>query len=166
MVRNKAVRYAMFGLLYFSQGTVLGYFTALNALYLLSKGVSMTDVGIFALIALIPFVIKIFLGMLSDNVNLLGLGHRKPYILLGLAIQISSLIVAPLIDPAQTYWGFVALGFVLQMGMALYDTCTDGLALDTIPEEEQSTIQGFMVGGRALGVVITASVAGLLAEVS
>jgi PAT family beta-lactamase induction signal transducer AmpG len=126
----------------------------------------MTDVGIFALIALIPFVIKIFLGMLSDNVNLLGLGHRKPYILLGLAIQISSLIVAPLIDPAQTYWGFVALGFVLQMGMALYDTCTDGLALDTTPEEEQSTIQGFMVGGRALGVVITASVAGLLAEVS
>ena len=83
MYKNKAVRYTMFGLLYFSQGTVLGYFTALNALYLLSKGVSMTDVGIFALIALIPFVIKIFLGMLSDNVNLLGLGHRKPYILLG-----------------------------------------------------------------------------------
>ena len=166
MVKNKALRYTLFGLLYFSQGTVLGYFTALNALYLLSRNVSMTDVGIFALIAMIPFVIKIFLGMLSDNVNLLGLGHRKPYILLGLTIQIACLIVAPLIDPALYYWEFVALAFVLQLGMALYDTCTDGLALDTTPEEEQSTIQGFMVGGRAMGVIIAASAAGLLAEFS
>ncbi|MBN1811195.1 MAG: MFS transporter [Anaerolineae bacterium] len=166
MYKNNAARYTLFGLLYFSQGTVLGYFTALNALYLLSKGISMTNVGIFALIAMIPFVLKIFLGMLSDNVNLLGLGHRKPYILLGLAIQIACLIAAPLIDPAQYYWGFVALAFVLQLGMALYDTCTDGLALDTTPEEEQSTIQGFMVGGRALGVIIAASAAGLLAEIS
>lgn len=48
--------------------------------------------------------------------------------------------------------------------MALYDTCTDGLALDTTPVHEQGTIQGFMVGGRAAGVVITASVVGWLAQ--
>lgn len=164
MHRNKFLRYSMFGSLYFTQGTVLSYFTALNALYFLSRGLTMTDVGVFGFIALIPFVIKIFLGMLSDRVNLLGLGHRKPYILLGLLIQTACLAVAPLIDPAQYYWGFVALAFILQMGMALYDTCTDGLALDTTPENEQGTIQGFMVGGRALAVVVTASVVGLLAE--
>jgi PAT family beta-lactamase induction signal transducer AmpG len=164
MPEKKAVRYAMFGSLYFSQGTVLSYFTALNALYFLSRGLSMTSVGIFASIAMIPFVIKIFLGMLSDKVNLFGLGHRKPYILLGLVVQTLCLVVVPFIDPAKHYWGFVALAFILQMGMALYDTCTDGLALDTTPEEEQGTIQTFMVGGRALGVVITASAVGLLAE--
>jgi PAT family beta-lactamase induction signal transducer AmpG len=154
----------MFGSLYFTQGTILSYFTALNALYFLSRGLSMTDVGIFASIALIPFVIKIFLGMLSDRVNLLGLGHRKPYILLGLLVQTACLVIVAYIDPAEYYWGFVALAFILQMGMALYDTCTDGLALDTTAPEEQGTIQGFMVGGRALGVVLTASVVGLLAE--
>jgi len=124
----------------------------------------MGDVGIFGAIALIPFVIKIFLGMLSDRVNLLGLGHRKPYILLGLLIQTICLFIAPFIDPAHNYWGFVALAFILQLGMALYDTCTDGLALDTTPVEEQGTIQGFMVGGRAAGVVITASLLGVLAQ--
>ena len=164
MHTSKAVRYAMFGLLYFAQGTILAYFTALNALYFLSKGLSMTDVSIFATIALIPFVIKIFLGMLSDRVNLLGMGHRKPYILLGLLIQTLCLILAPWIDPAKHYWGFVVLAFVLQMGMALYDTCTDGLALDTTPEAEQGTIQGFMVGGRAVGVIVTSSLVGLLAQ--
>ncbi len=161
---SRALRYTMFGLLYFTQGTVLSYFTALNGLYFLSRGLSMTDVGIFGTIALIPFVIKIFLGMLSDRVNLLKMGHRKPYILLGLAVQTACLIVAPFIDPGRAYWGFVALAFILQMGMALYDTCTDGLALDTTPVEEKGTIQGFMVGGRALGVVVTASAVGLIAE--
>jgi PAT family beta-lactamase induction signal transducer AmpG len=164
MSENKIARYTMFGSLYFSQGTILSYFTALNALYFLSRGLSMADVGIFASIALIPFVIKVFLGMLSDRVNLFGLGHRKPYILLGLAVQVICLVVVPFVDPAEYYWGFVAIAFTLQMGMALYDTCTDGLALDTTPEDEQGLIQGFMVGGRAVGVVVTASVVGLLAE--
>ena len=94
----------------------------------------MADVGVFGAIALIPFVIKIFLGMLSDRVNLFGMGHRKPYILIGLIIQALCLVFAPFIDPAANYWGFVAMAFTLQMGMALYDTCTDGLALDTTPK--------------------------------
>lgn len=164
MLKSKTARYTMFGSLYFSQGTVFSYFTSLNALYFLSKGLSMADVGIFGAIALIPFVIKIFLGMLSDRVNLLGLGHRKPYIILGLLVQTLCLVIVPFIDPADDYWLFVALAFILQLGMALYDTCTDGLALDTTPVDEQGTIQGFMVGGRAAGVVITASVLGWLAQ--
>lgn len=164
MYTNKVLRYGMFGLLYFTQGTILSYFTALNALYLLERGLRMTDIGVFAAIALIPFVIKIFFGMFSDRVNLLGLGHRKPYILLGLLIQVICLILVPFIDPSANYWLFVGLAFILQTGMALYDTCTDGLALDTTPEAEQGTIQGFMVGGRALAVVATASAVGLLAQ--
>lgn len=164
MHRNKTLRYTMFGSLYFTQGTVLSYFTALNALYFLSRGLNMTDVGVFGAIALVPFVIKIFLGMLSDRVNLFGWGHRKPYILIGLLVQLACLVVVPFVDPADSYWGFVALAFTLQMGMALYDTCTDGLALDTTPPEEQGTIQGFMVGGRALAIVLTASILGILAD--
>jgi len=164
MFKSKTARYTMFGSLYFSQGTVFSYFTSLNALYFLSRGLSMADVGIFGAIALIPFVIKVFLGMLSDRVNLFGMGHRKPYIIIGLLIQALCLVIVPFIDPADDYWLFVALAFILQLGMALYDTCTDGLALDTTPVEEQGTIQGFMVGGRAAGVVITASILGWLAQ--
>ncbi len=164
MPKSKTVRYTMFGLLYFSQGTIMSYFTAMNALYFLDNGLEMTDVGIFASIAMIPFVIKIFLGILSDRVNLLGMGHRRPYILLGLLTQTICLLIAPFIDLSTHYWWFVVLAFVLQMGMALYDTCTDGLAVDTTPADELGTMQGFMVGGRALGVVLTASAVGLLAQ--
>jgi len=115
-------------------------------------------------IALLPFIFKIFLGMLSDRVNLLGHGHRKPYILIGLVVQAVCLLVVPQVNPGTHFWLYVALAFLLQLGMALYDTCTDGLALDTTPPEEEGTIQGFMVGGRALGVVLIAGIIGLVAD--
>ncbi len=160
----KSSRYAMFAMLYFAQGAVLSYFTALNALYLLQFDLSMSQIGLVGTIGLIPFVLKIFLGMLSDRVNLFHLGHRKPYILIGLAVQAACLVAAPQIDPGTQYWLFALLAFTLMSGQALYDTCTDGLALDTTPKNEQGTIQGFMVGGRALGIVLISAVIGLLAE--
>lgn len=164
MPQNKTLRYLIFGSLYFTQGTILGYFASLNALYLQSRGLTLTDIGIFGAIALIPFVIKIFLGMLSDKVNLFGKGHRIPYIYIGLAVQFLLLIFVPFVNPKQYYWGFVAMAFFLQLGMALYDTCTDGLALDTAPEEEHGRIQAWMVGGRAVGTVVAASAVGILAD--
>ncbi len=164
MSEHKFVRYLTFGSLYFTQGTILGFFAALNALYLLDNGLQMTDVGVFGLIALLPFVLKIGLGILSDRVNLFGMGHRKPYIFIGLTVQFLCLVAAPFIDPGLFFWGYVALAFTMQLGMALYDTCTDGLALDTTPQAEQGIIQGFMVGGRAVGSIIAASVVGVLAE--
>jgi PAT family beta-lactamase induction signal transducer AmpG len=165
-MQSKSLRFSLFGLLYFTQGIILGYFAALNALYLLSNGLNMTDVGIFSSIALIPFVIKIFFGMLSDRYNLFGLGHRKPYIVIGLAVQAICLVLVANINPGQQYWTFVGLAFMLQLGMAFYDTCTDGLALDITPANEKGMLQGFMVGGRSVGVIAAASIAGRIAEQS
>jgi len=161
---SKNFRYSLFGLLYFAQGAIMSYFTALNAVYLLSFDVSLTQIGLMGGIALIPFVLKIFMGMRSERVNLLGLGHRKPYIIIGLLIQAICLIIVPAIDPGQNFALFALLGFLLMAGMALYDTCTDGLALDTTSEEEQGVVQGFMVGGRALGVVVLSAAIGLIAQ--
>ncbi len=161
---QKSLRYITFASLYFTQGTILGYFASLNAIYLLERGISKEDIGVFGFIALIPFILKIFLGILSDKVNLLGLGHRKPYIVLGLIIQILCLVIVPFVDPAESFALFIVVGFVLQLGMAWYDTCTDGLALDTTPVEEEGTIQAFMVGGRAVGVIVASGIAGLVAQ--
>jgi PAT family beta-lactamase induction signal transducer AmpG len=158
----KSRRYAMFALLYFAQGSIMSFFTALNALYLQSFGLDMSQVGVIGTIAMIPFVLKIFLGMLSDRVNFFKLGHRKPYIILGLLIQTLCLIIIPGIDPARDFAAYAGLAFVLMSGMALYDTCTDGLALDTTPVEEEGIIQSFMVGGRAVGMVIVSALLGLI----
>jgi len=154
----------MFALLYFAQGAVLSYFTALNSIYLLGFDLTMSQIGMIGTIGLIPLVLKIFLGMLSDRVSLFKWGHRKPYIIFGLLIQAACLLLVPLLNPARQYWLFAGLAFLLMTGMALYDTATDGLALDTTPLDEKGAIQGFMVGGRALGVVLISGVIGLLVE--
>jgi len=161
---NKAKRYTLFGLMYFVQGAILSFFTALNAIYLLSFNVPLTQIGIMGAISMIPFVFKIFLGMLSDKVNLLGLGYRKPYIIIGLIVQALCLVLVPFVNPATSFWLYAFIGLILMTGMALYDTATDGLALDTTPKEEEGTIQGFMVGGRALGIVVISAVIGWLVE--
>jgi hypothetical protein len=41
------MRYVMFGLLYFVQGAILSYFTALNAIYFLGNGLTMTSMESF-----------------------------------------------------------------------------------------------------------------------
>lgn len=161
---SKSFRYLIFGLLYFIQGAILSYFTGFNGIYLLSFGVDMKGVGLIGLIGMMPFVLKIFLGILSDRVNLFGLGHRKPYILIGVAIQVVALIFVPMIDPGLNFGLYALLGFLMMTGMALYDTTTDGLALDTTPEDEQGTIQGLMVGGRALGVTLISVFFGFFAN--
>ena len=162
--QSKVLRFSFFAVIYFAEGIILGYFASLNALYLLGNGIDIAKIGIFSSIALIPFVIKILFGMLSDRFNFFGLGHRKPYIAIGLIVQFVCLLIVAQINPGAHYWGFVALAFFLQMGMAFYDTCADGLALDITPLSEKGILQGFMVGGRAVGVIVAASVAGFIAE--
>lgn len=147
-------RYLMFGLLYFAQGSIMGYFGALNVLYFQEKGLSLSQAGVIGTIAMIPFVLKIFLGIISDKVNLFGYGHRKPYILIGLILQAGILAAFSSVNPAEHYMLYITAAFFLMTGMALYDTCTDGFALDSTPIEEEGTVQAIMVSGRALGTVI------------
>ena len=163
-MNSKRYRYATFSLLYFAQGSILGYFTALNALYLRSFDISMGQIGIFSAIALIPLILKIFIGMFSDRINLFGLGHRRPFIVLGLLIQAAGQLVFPLIDPVNHFVLLTIVAFLSLTGMAMYDTCTDGLAIDTTGPADEGTVQGIMVAGRALGIVLISAAVGILSE--
>ncbi len=164
MKPSRSFRFTLFALIYFAEGAILSYFTALNGIYLLSFDVSMSQVGLIGFIALIPFVLKIFLGLISDRFNLFHLGHRKPYILIGLLLQFLCLLLVPYVHPGKQFALFASIAFLLMTGQALYDTSTDGLALDTTSPEEEGTVQGIMVGGRALGVVLISSVIGWVAQ--
>jgi PAT family beta-lactamase induction signal transducer AmpG len=157
-------RLALFGAIYFVEGAVLTYFSTFNTIYLRTFDLSFTRIGIVGGITLIPFVLKIFIGLLSDRVNLLGLGHRKPFIVLGLAIQSAAFLVFPLIDPVAQFPLFVVLCMLAALGMSTYDTCTDGFSIDVTPEEERGVVQGIMVGGRALSAVVIAALIGALSQ--
>ncbi len=161
---SKSYRILLFSSLYFAQGMLMSYFLTFNILYLGDAGYSPGEVGIFNSILILPFVLKIVLGMLSDAVNPFGLGHRKPYIALGIIGQMITMLIAPSIDVQTNLGGFALLAFVASISMALYDTCTDGLALDLTPENERGVIQGAMVGARAAGLLLMLVIGGYIAE--
>ncbi len=164
MLNRRTARLVHFGALYVAQGATIGYFLTFNILYLRAQGLGAADIGIFQATLVLPFILKIPLGVLSDRFSLLGLGHRSPYILLGLLLQIGCFGWLPLISLPDGLMKFFAVSLLAVAGMALYDTCTDGLAVETTPDNERALVQGVMVGARAAGILLALLLGGWLAD--
>ncbi len=162
--RTKILRYVLFAVVYFMEGGVLTFSSGFNALYLRSFDISYSLIGIAGGIALLPFVLKIFIGFLSDRVNLFKLGHRKPFIILGLVIQTVGALLMPLVNPGLQFGLYIMGLLMVALGMSTYDTAADGLSIDTTPVEDRGLVQGLMVGGRALSMVITAVLMGIFSQ--
>lgn len=162
--KERVLRLILFTSIYFVEGAVLTYSSSFNILYLRSFDISYTMIGLVSAISLIPFVLKIFIGYLSDKVSLFNKGHRKPYIMIGLVLQTLAFFLIPKFLPDQQFPIYLVMIILMALGMSTYDTTTDGFSIDTTPEEDRGLVQGLMVGGRALSAVVTAALMGLFAE--
>ncbi len=161
-------RLSLFGFLYFVQGAMLAYVLVFNNLYLRAFGASAAQLSLLNGLLVIPFVLKIGFGILSDKVRigdrfpipLLGSGHRIPYMKLGLLLIAGGGLLAMFIPPVEMYGLFLFTALLIAFGLSLFDTVTDGLAIDVTPAGEQQLTQGAMVIGRALGLVMLAALYG------
>ena len=160
--KQRLNRLVLFGGIYFVEGALLTYFSAFSVLYLRTFDLSYSRIGLIGGISLVPFVLKIFIGLLSDKVNLAGWGYRKPYILIGLVLQAVAIFFIQFVNPVSQFALFLTLMILTALGMSTYDTCSDGLSIDTTPEEDRGLVQGIMVGGRALSSIVFAALFGLL----
>jgi MFS transporter, PAT family, beta-lactamase induction signal transducer AmpG len=145
---------ALFASIYAVQGIVVAYFFNFNKAYMTGAGVDETLVGGVESLVLLPFVFKFLVGPLSDRVNLLGWGNRKPYILLGIALQTVGLIGLAGVDPGRHLWLFGALAFLAIVGLALYDTCCDGMVVDVTPPGDRARVQGLLMLSRFLATMV------------
>ncbi len=154
----------MFGLLYFVQGSALAYFRNFQKPYLDSLNVDADVIGLLTSILLLPFILKIFIGMLSDRVSLLRLGHRKPYMILGLLLAAIAFGAAGFVLPDTHFLLFAVLIVCGSFSVALFDSTSDGLAIDITPADQQGRVQATMVGGRAMGFIILSLIFGTMAQ--
>jgi PAT family beta-lactamase induction signal transducer AmpG len=76
--RQRILRLALFATVYFVEGAMLTYFSAFNVLYLRSFDLSYSLIGIVGGVTLIPFVLKIFIGYLSDGCLFSRSGTANP----------------------------------------------------------------------------------------
>ena len=138
----------LFASLYAIQGIVVAYFFNFNQGYLHAAGVADATIGWVQTIATLPLIVKFLGGVISDRCNFLGLGHRRPYIALGLAMQSAGLIGLTLVYPTRHLAGFTALATLAVAGLSLYDTCCDGMILDVTPVPDRGRVQGTVTASR------------------
>lgn len=141
-------------MLYFVQGAVISFFSLFQKNYLIDQGIDRTSIALLSSILLLPFVIKIFFGWLSDHYNIGRWGNRRPYIVLGLLSAMFSFFLVSLVDVGQLFKLYAALMILASFSISFFDAATDGLAVDIIPEKEQGSVQSFMVTGKSIALIL------------
>jgi PAT family beta-lactamase induction signal transducer AmpG len=157
MSRSDRVAPAFLGLfaaLYALQGIVVAYFFNFNKVYMETAGVSDERAGWAQSLATLPLALKFFGGILSDRVKIPGWGHRLPYITLGVVLESVGLVGLIFLHPHARFGGFVTMAVIAVVGLALYDTCCDGLILDITPEGDRPRVQGIIFFARFLATML------------
>ncbi len=154
----------MFGALYFVQGVIQAYQLNFFKPHMDEEGIDPDRIAVVASLALLPFIIKWLYGLVSDKYSLFGRGHRVPYMMIGLVSTSIAFAIAYFIDPSESFGVLAAMVLVATFFMALFDTTADALAVDVVVPEDHSTVQAWMTGGRAVGVVAVSIVFGWIAD--
>ena len=160
MPTNKSRRFMflLFGALYFVQGVIVSYQQNFLKPHMSSEGIDADRLAVLATLALVPFILKTVFGLISDRINLFGLGHRVPYMVLGVLGCSIFFLVAFFVDPSEHYGLVAGLIVTSVFAMALFDTTADAYAIEAMPEEDYGRVQSVMTGGRASGQRATFSV--------
>lgn len=147
--------FLLFGWVYLLQGVILAYLFNFQKPYLQNSGFSLEQIAAISSILVLPFVLKVAFGYLSDRYSFFGWGHRKPYIFIGLAVCALGFVIHSFLPPAQYGYYSIAFVFFAVMGMALFDTAVDGLAIELNRDDKlYGRIQSAMISGRALGIIL------------
>jgi MFS family permease len=143
------------GMFYFGQGYSLASLALLLPLYIkdeLLVGSYSRSVAISAII-ISPWYFKVLFGILSDNFPILGLGRRKPYLIIATIFSVYGWLTLGIHSKANLF--FVLSGVSLAIGSAMADSVVDGQAVEITPKNYVARLQGVAWGSRGLGIGIT-----------
>lgn len=161
---NRRRLFFMFGAVYFVQGVIQAYQLNFFKPHMDSEGIDADQLAIVASLALVPFIIKWVFGMISDRYPLFGRGHRVPYMLIGLTSTAVAFGVAFFVDPSESFGVLATMVLAATFFMALFDTTADALSVDAVPAEDHGSVQAWMNGGRAVGLVLVSLAFGFVAD--
>lgn len=129
--------------------------------FLLDSGLSLEKIALLSSLMLLPFSVKIIFAWISDSFSFLG-DHRKSYMLVGLFLAGTSYFYLAFINPGEHFYLFLAILICSATGMALFDSCADGLGVDLSLNNDEGRIQSSMMLGRGLGYILLSLLFGLV----
>ncbi len=117
------------------------------------QGVSPAVIGSFIAITILPWSLKLINGPIMDRWSFLPMGRRRPWVLVAQAGMVtSSVAIAMLPDRLGHMAWLTALGFLLNFFTAFQDVAVDGMAIEIVPVDQQPRANGFMWGGKTVGI--------------
>ena len=152
LAESRFTRHFNFTALYFAEGLNMGMlFVGLPA-WMAMNGKTPGEIGAFATACALPWTFKFVVAPLMDRYTYLPMGRKRPWVLFGQIGLVASLVAMAYVpDPLHNLRLFMAAAFLVSAFGAIQDAATDGMAVDTIPEEEQAQANGLMGGARMIG---------------
>ena len=121
--------------------------------YLASEfGLDDTEIGNLKAIILIPWSFKLIWAPIMDNFTIRSMGKRRPWIIGAEILMAASLLtMMGLGDLSEKMKLLLWIYFIHNCFSSLQDVCTDALAVDMLPPEEQGLTNGLMWGSKLVG---------------
>jgi PAT family beta-lactamase induction signal transducer AmpG len=142
--------------MYFAQGIQLGLMMVALPAFMASNGVSATEIGAFIGTIMLPWSLKLLSAPIMDRFSFLPMGRRRPWVILGLVgASLGYLAMGMVKDPFDYMFPLVAAAFCVSVCTAFMDVAIDGMAIEILPDDEQSRANAYMWGGKVAGSAAT-----------
>ena len=150
---SRSCRLSTFCALYVAQGIPWGFMLISLPAYLASEfQLDDTEIGNLKAIILIPWSFKLIWAPIMDNFTIRSMGKRRPWIIGAEILMAASLLtLMGLGDLSEKMRLLLWIYLIHNCFSSLQDVCTDALAVDMLPPEEQGLTNGLMWGSKLVG---------------
>jgi predicted MFS family arabinose efflux permease len=143
--------------LYVAQGLPFGFFTQAMPALMRQEGVDLKYIGLMSLLAL-PWALKFLWAPFLDGKSILGLSHRKGWILLANILAVCVVLCLAMM-PLPWWLGsgivwLMLLILCMNLFAASQDISTDALAVESIEPQKRGLANAVQVSGYRVGMVL------------
>lgn len=125
----------------------------------------MGAVGSFIAAISLPWSLKFLIGVFVDRYAYLPMGRRRAWLIVAQASLILCLLVFAWRSPLPGELTLVIFfGTLLSSMTALQDVALDAMIIDLTPKNELGNINGYMLGGKAVGIAAGGALAAFFLE--
>lgn len=140
--------------LYVAQGVPWGFMAITLPSYLAfnyKDQYGVDEIGQLTAIILVPWSFKLIWAPLMDTYTIRSMGRRRPWII-GAELMMAATLLGfvGLGDPSEKLGLLIVMYFLHNCFASLQDVCTDALAVDILPPEEQGQMNGLMWGSKLI----------------
>jgi len=150
---NRSHRIITFSALYFAQGIPWGFMAVTLPAFLVTKyDVGESEIGHLKAVILWPWSLKLIWAPIMDTFTFRRMGRRRPWILgAELLMSVTLLGMLGIEDLPGNIDLLVWMYVIHNIFTSLQDVCTDAMAVDLLPPDEQGKMNGLMWGAKMVG---------------